>query len=1181
MNKYFLLIATVFAFSTQVLAKTIRYVKEGATGNGSSWSAASGDVQAMIQASKEGDEVWVAKGMYKPNRRGDKPNDVNNGNDRFNAFVLKKNVSVFGGFEGTETTIAERILTNQLSASILSGNIGDADSQLDNTYHVVIAAGDLGSGMLLDGFTIEDGYTEAIEGTANFITVNGENLPSTRAAGAIVYNVKGLEFKNVYFKNNINVSSNQHAGAIYALNSRINISDSKFTGNITTAPGWAGGAVKMHGNAANPTIINFTRVLFQNNEAGNGAAIAATNFSTVIVNECTFLNNIANHRSATGGGAIALVGSDDVLIVNNSAFKGNSSATHGGAIASRYLNTPITVTNSIFEDNFTYGTGNGGAIGFNADGGNLKVVGSTFKRNYTNAAETHRYGGAIYMNSASGSIEIATSTFLENYTTSNNSYGGAVYLNGIKARLVITKSSFTANSTKGVTGNGGAVYLNGDNSTSDISEVNFSENKSLSDYGEGGVLFLNGAGLTANLEKSFFKNNSTNGFRSYGGAVNFKGANAALAVNDCDFEDNTTGDYFSDGAGIRVLGDNISVKIARSRFLRNITVVPATSTFPTRASNGAGLFVDGANSSTTVINSTFDGNKVLGTNSTGGAIHVAKGKELHLDNVRFSGNEAEYQGGAVWVQDLTGNSTIFKSIVMNNKASRNGGGGTFLQRSAFVIENTRYTGNTALNGAAVNVVGAPSLEESLRPKVVFINVGFYNNTAVGGTVGGSGVLVYNFGRLQFYNSTFYNNKYDRDGKTGANNNLKGASVTLQTSCEATLTNCISWHDDATKSDDEFYMTSTAVPSKYTFTNTLSRFYGSNGIWGNVVGTNPQILDVDPFSDNFLGLSATSIAIDKGDFSQLPNGIYFDLNGKGRLAGGKVDLGAVEFGGALAVAPSNFQVDENTASGVVIGKPQFSLAGTLSNWRFLSGNVLGAFKIDAATGVISVEGASHLDYEVNKSFLLDVLVDNENGDVQLLNVKVVINNLMENPETPVTHNATAPGNVIANYRPTIGGKAEPFTEVTIYIDGVAYKNKPVVDASGTWKYVFTENLPAGAHTVNIITHLDGLGTSERSGDLKFILALFEGMDSIKANNILTPNGDGKNDVWEIQNLAYMYPKNEVVVFDKAGKIVFIKQNYTGDWDGTSNGVVLPAGTYYYLITTVKDLAPIKGSLTILR
>ena len=53
---------------SSLLAQTIRYVKPTATGtgNGSSWANASGDLQAMINASSANDQVWVASGVYKP-----------------------------------------------------------------------------------------------------------------------------------------------------------------------------------------------------------------------------------------------------------------------------------------------------------------------------------------------------------------------------------------------------------------------------------------------------------------------------------------------------------------------------------------------------------------------------------------------------------------------------------------------------------------------------------------------------------------------------------------------------------------------------------------------------------------------------------------------------------------------------------------------------------------------------------------------------------------------------------------------------------------------------------------------------------------------------------------------------------------------------------------------------------
>lgn len=175
-------------------AQQIRYVKEGGVGSGNSWTDASGDLQAMINASGEGDEVWVAKGMYKPNRKADELDKVTI-NNRFNAFVLRKNVRVYGGFkdDGSQTTKDSRdFVANETK---LSGNIGDANLPTDNVYHVVIASGDLGTNTVLDGFVVEDGYTEDIAGSVNSVGVNGYNIPSTRSPVIVIYYTSAVEFK--------------------------------------------------------------------------------------------------------------------------------------------------------------------------------------------------------------------------------------------------------------------------------------------------------------------------------------------------------------------------------------------------------------------------------------------------------------------------------------------------------------------------------------------------------------------------------------------------------------------------------------------------------------------------------------------------------------------------------------------------------------------------------------------------------------------------------------------------------------------------------------------------------------------------------------------------------------------------------------------------------------------------
>ncbi|MHC2992447.1 hypothetical protein OB13_12925 [Pontibacter sp. HJ8] len=91
---------------------------------------------------------------------------------------------------------------------------------------------------------------------------------------------------------------------------------------------------------------------------------------------------------------------------------------------------------------------------------------------------------------------------------------------------------------------------------------------------------------------------------------------------------------------------------------------------------------------------------------------------------------------------------------------------------------------------------------------------------------------------------------------------------------------------------------------------------------------------------------------------------------------------------------------------------------------------------------------------------------------------------------------------------------------------------------------------------------------------------EGGVRLQANNILTPNGDGKNDVWVIWNIN-TFPGSKLKVFDTAGRIVYEAENYANNWTGTSHGSPLAAGVYYYIIDLGSGIPSAKGSLTIIR
>jgi gliding motility-associated-like protein len=66
------------------------------------------------------------------------------------------------------------------------------------------------------------------------------------------------------------------------------------------------------------------------------------------------------------------------------------------------------------------------------------------------------------------------------------------------------------------------------------------------------------------------------------------------------------------------------------------------------------------------------------------------------------------------------------------------------------------------------------------------------------------------------------------------------------------------------------------------------------------------------------------------------------------------------------------------------------------------------------------------------------------------------------------------------------------------------------------------------------------------------------------NVITPNSDGTNDIFEIQNL----PENtEVLILNRWGNIVFSSDNYQNNWDGKDNsGKELVDGVYTYKFKT---------------
>ncbi|QOG01502.1 gliding motility-associated C-terminal domain-containing protein [Flavobacterium sp. MDT1-60] len=88
------------------------------------------------------------------------------------------------------------------------------------------------------------------------------------------------------------------------------------------------------------------------------------------------------------------------------------------------------------------------------------------------------------------------------------------------------------------------------------------------------------------------------------------------------------------------------------------------------------------------------------------------------------------------------------------------------------------------------------------------------------------------------------------------------------------------------------------------------------------------------------------------------------------------------------------------------------------------------------------------------------------------------------------------------------------------------------------------------------------------------------------NEFTPNNDGANDLFRIDCIE-SYPNNELKVYNRYGSLVYSKEHYENDWNGTANvsgvinrGDMLPTGTYFYVID-IGDGTVKKGWLSIMR
>jgi hypothetical protein len=467
---------------------SIRYVKPVAsgTGDGTSWANASSDLQAMIDASVAGTEVWVAAGTYKPTAYP--AGCTNCSSPRDYTFLLKNGVKLYGGFAGT-TEISTSGRNFVLNETILSGEIGDQSTIDDNCYHVVISSNDDAS-TLIDGFTITKG--NGLD-ESDYIFYDG-NYAYKGSGTGLYLNMSSTTVNNIVFKNNgsyygaLAIESDNTAPVTLPLSNATPTAKKVKSQKTKTAP------AKHNRTATPPQRAARTAPT----RRAVGTTLATSTSAGATISNCTFEDNVGYY-----GGAVELEYTEGVSFLNCTFKRNTSDGGYGGAV---YVESDYY---TIFD-------------------------GCTFEEN--TGDET--YGGALYLSSTTSPV-VKNSTFKKNIST-DEYYGGAIYFEYYYGNPKIENCTFEENEA----GQGGAIYneygYDQEDDVLDIDRCVFKKNKAYDEsgsYGYGGaIMFYDSYQL--NITNSLFDGNVADGLDYYGAGSAVYAAYVTLTMTNCTMVNN-------------------------------------------------------------------------------------------------------------------------------------------------------------------------------------------------------------------------------------------------------------------------------------------------------------------------------------------------------------------------------------------------------------------------------------------------------------------------------------------------------------------------------------------------------------------------------------------------------------------------------------------------------------------
>jgi hypothetical protein len=297
------------------------------TASGNTWAEGLATVEVGLDLAEPlGCDVWVKAGTYFPTE--DPDGSTTPDDPRTVTFRLRAGVALYGGFAGDEMDLSDRDIV--ASETILSGDLGVADDNSDNSYHVVTGADDAA----IDGFTIAGGNAnDLVEGWPSVEEENGGGMLNDSSSPIVT---------NCIFWGNS--AEYEGGGMANRDGSSPTVTNCTFSGNSAVETG--GG---MHNDFSSPIVTNCT--FSGNSAASHGGGMANWWGAFPIVTNCTFSGNTADEGGGTYTPQNNLEMGYGGATLASSVLWGDT----GGEISGDLSNTVVTY--SVIQGGFT-GEGN-------------------------------------------------------------------------------------------------------------------------------------------------------------------------------------------------------------------------------------------------------------------------------------------------------------------------------------------------------------------------------------------------------------------------------------------------------------------------------------------------------------------------------------------------------------------------------------------------------------------------------------------------------------------------------------------------------------------------------------------------------------------------------------------------------------------------------------------------------